>query len=99
MSRIASSPSNASPAVQLAAAVAPSDGARPTAAAAATTETGAKSAAALAPNPALRMDPELGLVVLEFRDSRGEVAESVPTSRELEAYRRAARTGAPWPAS
>jgi hypothetical protein len=51
------------------------------------------------PNPALRMDPELGLVVLEFRDARGEVSASIPTSRELDAYRQAARTGAPPPAT
>lgn len=52
---------------------------------------------ALPPNPALRTDPELGLVVLEFRNAGVEVAASVPTSRELDAYRRAARTGAPRP--
>jgi hypothetical protein len=55
------------------------------------------AAASAAPNPALRMDPELGLVVLEFRNLRGEEAATIPTTRELEAYRRAARTGAPPP--
>lgn len=55
------------------------------------------SAGAAAPNPALRLDPELGLVVLEFRDRQGEVAASLPTPRELDAYRRAVRAGAPKP--
>ena len=60
--------------------------------------TGAGATAAFAaPDPALRMDPELGLVVLEFRSAGGEVAATIPTSRELEAYRRAARTGEPSP--
>lgn len=54
-------------------------------------------AASTAPNPALRMDAELGLVVLEFRNSRGEAVATIPTSRELDAYRRAVRTGAPLP--
>ena len=54
-------------------------------------------AASPAPNPALWMDRELGLVVLEFRNSQGEAVATIPTNRELEAYRRAARTGAPRP--
>ncbi len=41
------------------------------------------------PNPSIRMDPALGIVVLEFRDQRGAV-RSIPTERELEAYRAAA---------
>jgi hypothetical protein len=57
----------------------------------------AAAAAAAAPNPALRMDPELGLVVLEFRSAGGGAPATIPTSRELEAYRRALRTGAPPP--
>jgi hypothetical protein len=75
-------------------AAAPVGGRFPSATAAADT-----IAATSAPNPALRLDPELGLVVLEFRNLRGEEAATIPTSRELEAYRRAARTGAPPPAS
>ncbi len=47
------------------------------------------------PNPALRLEPALGLVVLEFRNSAGEVAATIPTRRELEAYRSAARTSGP----
>lgn len=54
-------------------------------------------AASAAPNPSLRMDPELGLVVLEFRSVGDDATVTIPTSRELDAYRRAARTGAPSP--
>ena len=39
------------------------------------------------PNPQLRIDPALSLVVIEFRDSGGEVALSIPTPKELQAYR------------
>lgn len=39
------------------------------------------------PNPQLRIDPALSLVVIEFRDKGGEVALSIPTPKELEAYR------------
>ena len=40
------------------------------------------------PNPSLRLDPALGLVVLEFRDGAGRTA-TLPTERELAAYRTA----------
>ncbi|WP_158287594.1 hypothetical protein [Falsiroseomonas bella] len=40
------------------------------------------------PNPSLRIDTALNLVVLEFRDAKGEV-RSIPTARELDAYRTA----------
>jgi hypothetical protein len=40
------------------------------------------------PNPSLRLDPALGLVVLEFRDAHGR-RETLPTERELAAYRSA----------
>ncbi|WP_092962479.1 hypothetical protein [Falsiroseomonas stagni] len=39
------------------------------------------------PNPRLRIDPALSLVVIEFRDSVGELSLSIPTPKELEAYR------------
>lgn len=42
-------------------------------------------------NPALRLDPGLGLVVLEFRDAQGKVERTLPTARALAAYRTAAR--------
>lgn len=39
------------------------------------------------PNPSLRLDAGLGMVVLEFRDDRGEVSSSIPSQRILDAYR------------
>jgi len=39
------------------------------------------------PNPQLRLDPALGLVVIEFRDNSGSVTTSIPSQRQLEAYR------------
>ncbi|WP_270936526.1 hypothetical protein [Falsiroseomonas oryzae] len=38
-------------------------------------------------NPSLRLDAALNLVVIEFRDSAGEVMASIPSPRELSAYR------------
>jgi hypothetical protein len=46
------------------------------------------------PNPALRLDPGLGLVVLQFRDDQGEVVATLPTERELAAYRDAGKRAA-----
>lgn len=40
-------------------------------------------------NPRLRVDRDLGVLVIEFRDMTGKVSVSVPTPRELEAYRAA----------
>ena len=39
------------------------------------------------PNPALRLDPALALVVIEFRDDSGVVRNSIPTQQQLAAYR------------
>ncbi len=39
------------------------------------------------PNPSLRLDAGLGMVVIEFRDNLGEVTNSIPSQRILEAYR------------
>ena len=39
------------------------------------------------PNPQLRLDPALGLVVIEFRDTDGAVTSSIPSQRQLNAYR------------
>ena len=47
------------------------------------------------PNPSLRVEPSLGIVVFEVRDAAGEVVRSVPTERELRDYRAAALRGAP----
>jgi hypothetical protein len=40
------------------------------------------------PNPTLRLDPALGLVVIEFRDNSGAITTSIPSQRQLEAYQR-----------
>ncbi|GGC29572.1 hypothetical protein GCM10011504_04750 [Siccirubricoccus deserti] len=58
--------------------------------------TAAPSSSAM-PNPALRLDPGLGLVVLQFRDDRGEVVATLPTERELAAYRDAGKRAASAP--
>lgn len=39
-------------------------------------------------NPRLRLDAALNLVVIEFRTETGEVRDSIPSRRELDAYRR-----------
>jgi hypothetical protein len=39
-------------------------------------------------NPVMRLDEALGLVVIEFRDDRGAITTSIPSQRQLEAYRR-----------
>ena len=38
-------------------------------------------------NPDYRFDPTLGLVVMEFHDSAGTVTNTIPSQRQLEAYR------------
>ena len=38
-------------------------------------------------NPSLRFDAALGLVVIEFRDASGKITTSIPTQRQMEAYR------------
>jgi hypothetical protein len=40
------------------------------------------------PNPDLRLDPALGMVVIEFRDTDGGLATTIPSQRQLEAYQR-----------
>jgi len=42
-------------------------------------------------NPRMRIDTELNLVVLEFRDDAGEVRQSLPSPQEIDAYRLATR--------
>jgi len=44
-------------------------------------------------NPSLRLDPALGLVVLEFHSDSGAVTTSIPSERQLEAYQRWTQTG------
>jgi len=49
------------------------------------------------PNPRLRLDRDLGMVVIEFRDAAGRLAASLPTNREIEAYRASILFGADLP--
>jgi hypothetical protein len=44
-------------------------------------------------NPSLRLDPSLGLVVLEFHSGSGAVTTSIPSQHQLEAYQRWTQTG------
>jgi hypothetical protein len=48
----------------------------------------AGSAEAL-PNPTMRLDPALGLVVIEFHNSTGGITTSIPGQQQLNAYRTA----------
>lgn len=50
------------------------------------------------PNPRLRLDGSLGMVVIEFRDAAGGVANTIPSPRQIEAYRAAVVANAPVPA-
>ncbi|MGX9966881.1 hypothetical protein ACVFYP_26395 [Roseomonas sp. F4] len=43
--------------------------------------------APLAPATQMRIEPALQLVVTEFREPDGEVRQSIPTPREIDAYR------------
>lgn len=46
----------------------------------------------IGPNPRLRLDPALGVVVMEFLDQAGKLRHSAPTEEQLRAYRLAAQT-------
>jgi hypothetical protein len=43
-------------------------------------------------NPSFRFDPTVGLVVMEFHDNTGAVSNSIPSQRQLEAYRTGQQT-------
>lgn len=45
------------------------------------------------PNPTLRLDPQLGVVVVAFHDDQGAVTNTIPTQQQLDAYRTWERTG------
>jgi hypothetical protein len=45
------------------------------------------------------MDRDLGMVVIEFRDAAGKVSTSLPSERELQAYRASVNYGAELPSS
>jgi hypothetical protein len=50
-------------------------------------------------NPVFHIDDALGLLVIEFRDGTGKVTSTIPTSQQLDAYRRSSgqATGIPSP--
>jgi hypothetical protein len=39
-------------------------------------------------NPTLRLEPSLGLVVIEFHNDTGSITTSIPSQRQIEAYQR-----------
>jgi hypothetical protein len=45
----------------------------------------------------MRIDRDLGMVVIEFRDAAGRVSVSLPTEREIDAYRASLLFGAELP--
>jgi hypothetical protein len=47
------------------------------------------------PNPRLTVDAGLNRVVLEFFNSTGVLTNSIPSQKQLEAYRLAAASGHP----
>jgi len=59
----------------------------PTPPARALTEAAPTASAPQFPNPSLRLDHGLGLVVIEFHDHGGEVTRSIPSQRQIDAYR------------
>lgn len=38
-------------------------------------------------NPSFQFDPTVGIVVIDFHDNSGAVTNSIPSQRQLEAYR------------
>jgi hypothetical protein len=55
-------------------------------------------AAPMLPNPRLRIDAALNIVVLELRDDGGAISRSIPSAQEIKAYRDGtAETGAEAP--
>lgn len=51
-------------------------------------QTGPTPAPSPITNPSFRLDPALGLVVIEFRNDAGAVTSSIPSERQLQAYQR-----------
>lgn len=54
---------------------------------------GEAAAMPLTPSPSLAIDPALNLVVLEFRDDSGAVVNTIPSARQLAAYRTGEKPG------
>ncbi len=68
-------------------------GAPPAAASSAGSTALASTASPSLPNPRLTVDPSLNRVVLEFFDSSGTLTNTIPSQKQLEAYRLAAFAG------
>ena len=47
---------------------------------------GAAALSAGHPSPSLELQPEIGIVVIQFRDQSGKVELSIPSQQQLEAY-------------
>jgi hypothetical protein len=76
-------------------AVAPTPEATPTAEPRRTDAVAGSAAAPMLPNPRLRIDAALNIVVLEFRDDGGAISRTLPSAQEIKAYRDgAAESGA-----
>jgi hypothetical protein len=58
---------------------------------------GVAPAGSTLPNPTLRLDAGLAMVVIEFRDESGAVRSSIPSQQQLDAYRawERSKTGPP----
>jgi hypothetical protein len=58
---------------------------------------GVAPAGSALPNPTLRLDAGLAMVVIEFRDESGAVRSSIPSQQQLDAYRawERSKTGPP----
>lgn len=67
--------------------------ARPAAGAPAAPAPGPATPAAIGPNPSLRIDPALNILVVEFRGHDGSVTRTAPTEQELRDYRAAQLRG------
>jgi hypothetical protein len=58
-----------------------------------TTDTTATASALSGPppvNPGLHLDPALNIVVLQFYDSKGNVTQTIPSQKQLQAYQQGA---------
>ena len=55
--------------------------------AASETQSATSSKAATTANPSYVLDLGLNLVVLQFHDERGDITQSIPSERQLRAYR------------
>ena len=47
------------------------------------------------PNPTFQLDAALGIVVIQFHDAAGAVTNSIPSQRQLDAYRIQGSTDTP----